>query len=77
MNEKHSETSLDLSIVVPLYNEQDSVAPLYAAIQDALSSLSLKGGAEVRFEFSDRTSPGKLLFGEDFCYVVMPIAVEG
>jgi len=29
-----------------------------------------------RFEFTDRNSPGKLLFGEDFCYVVMPIAQE-
>lgn len=47
-------------------------------IRDALQAAEgTVGGAEVRFEFSDRTSPGKLLFGEDFCYVVMPIAVEG
>lgn len=49
VNEKNSEASLDLSIVVPLYNEQDSVTPLYEAILDALSSLSLAGGAEVLF----------------------------
>ncbi|HET6204038.1 MAG TPA: DNA polymerase III subunit beta [Planctomycetota bacterium] len=47
-------------------------------IRDALQAAEgTVEGSEVRFEFTDRTSPGKFLFGEDFCYVVMPIAVEG
>ncbi len=40
---------MDLSIVVPLYNEEDSVEPLYRAISDALGSLALEGGAEILF----------------------------
>lgn len=40
---------MDLSIVVPLYNEEDSVGPLYRAITDALASLPLERGAEVLF----------------------------
>lgn len=40
---------MDLSIVVPLYNEEDSVGPLYQAVSDALDSLSLDGGAEILF----------------------------
>jgi DNA polymerase-3 subunit beta len=46
-------------------------------LRDAVEAAG--GGEEsstFRFEFNDRSSPGKLLFGEDFCYVVMPIAHE-
>lgn len=46
-------------------------------IHDALQAAEgTTEGNEVRLEFADRTSPGKFLFGEDFCYVVMPIAVD-
>lgn len=38
---------MDLSIVVPLYNEQDSVVPLYEAITDALRGVA--GKAEIIF----------------------------
>ena len=38
---------MDLSIVVPLYNEQDSVGPLYEAISKALRGVS--GQAEIIF----------------------------
>jgi glycosyltransferase involved in cell wall biosynthesis len=38
---------MDLSIVVPLYNEEDSVVPLYRAIVGALQDLS--GKAEIIF----------------------------
>ena len=31
---------------------------------------------KVRFEFDDRTSPGKFTLGENFVYIVMPITVE-
>ncbi|HEX7062222.1 MAG TPA: glycosyltransferase family 2 protein [Woeseiaceae bacterium] len=40
---------MDLSIVVPLYNEEGSVEPLYRAITDALDSLPLEHGAEILF----------------------------
>lgn len=33
---------MDLSIVVPLYNEEDSVTPLYRGIKDALAPLGLR-----------------------------------
>ena len=33
---------MDLSIVVPLYNEEDSVTPLYRGIKDALAALGLR-----------------------------------
>jgi len=33
---------MDLSIVVPLYNEADSVTPLYRGIKDALAPLGLR-----------------------------------
>ncbi len=55
MNES-SQEKLDLSIVVPLYNEEDSVVPLYDAIDAALKSLG--GRAEILFiddGSSDRT----------------------
>jgi DNA polymerase III sliding clamp (beta) subunit (PCNA family) len=32
--------------------------------------------AEVRFEFTNGKSPGKLSDGDDYVYVVMPIALE-
>ena len=30
----------------------------------------------VRFEFNERTSPGKFRLGENYIYVVMPITVD-
>ena len=38
---------IDLSIVVPLYNEEESVTPLFEAIADALKSI--EGEVEVIF----------------------------
>jgi glycosyltransferase involved in cell wall biosynthesis len=35
-------SSMDLSIVVPLYNEEESVTPLYEAISDAVTQLDCK-----------------------------------
>lgn len=49
MSETRSKAELDLSVVVPLYNEEESVRPLYAAIADALASLELPRGAEILF----------------------------
>ena len=31
---------MDLSIVIPFYNEEDSIRPLYSAVKDAMASLS-------------------------------------
>ena len=31
---------MDLSIVIPFYNEEDSIRPLYDAVVDAMSGLS-------------------------------------
>jgi len=36
----------------------------------------MDGEAEVRFEFTDGKSPGRLSDGTDYVYVVMPIALE-
>ena len=42
-------------------------------ILDGLKNCELE---KVRFEFDDRTSPGKFTLGENFVYIVMPITVE-
>jgi len=49
MSDNPPGAAVDLSIVVPLYNEEDSVRPLHAAITEALAGLSLPGGAEILF----------------------------
>lgn len=49
MSEERSKVRLDLSIVVPLYNEEDSIVPLYEALVEALSSLTLEQGVEMLF----------------------------
>ena len=43
-------------------------------LQDALKVM--EPASEVRFEFSDGKSPGKLTDRDDYTYVVMPIALE-
>lgn len=43
-------------------------------ISEALKVMD--AGSDVRFEFTDSKSPGRLTDGEDYVYVVMPIALE-
>jgi glycosyltransferase involved in cell wall biosynthesis len=38
---KHLRPPVKLSVIVPFYNEQDSIAPLYAAIVDAVGPLQI------------------------------------
>lgn len=52
---------MDLSIVVPLYNEEDSVTPLYQAIADVLDSIL--GHAEIIF-VDDGSSDGTFAVAE-------------
>jgi glycosyltransferase involved in cell wall biosynthesis len=55
-------STMDLSIVVPLYNEADSVTPLYRGIKDALAPLGLRheilfvddGSRDQTFEVASR-----------------------
>ncbi len=46
-NEKNNHVNLDVSIVVPLFNEEQSVQPLYSAITDTLKSMN--ASAEIIF----------------------------
>lgn len=39
---KHSESTLDVSIVIPLYNEEDNVQPLYREIAEVIDAQDLK-----------------------------------
>ena len=39
---KPEQAEFDLSIIVPLYNEEDSIAPLYEAIKNVINSLNLR-----------------------------------
>ena len=43
-------------------------------LQDALKVM--EPASQVRFEFTDAKSPGKLTDRDDYTYVVMPIALE-
>ena len=52
--------------------EEQSVHPVF--LSDALKVMS--SDDEVRFEFRDGKSPGKLTDRDDYVYVVMPIALE-
>ena len=61
------ETSLDLSIVIPLYNEADNVRPLYDALKAALETLGRSYEIIVVDDGSQDESFGqlKLLAGRD------------
>ena len=42
-------------------------------VMDGLKNCELE---RVRFEFNDRTSPGKFTLGENYIYIVMPITID-
>jgi glycosyltransferase involved in cell wall biosynthesis len=55
MNDKNLERELDLSIIVPLYNEEESIRPLYDAIVSAADTI----GIEYEIVFVDDGSRDK------------------